>query len=125
MPSAVEIYLICLCLALPIIGIFHAVIRLLRKKGGIERAINQLLSDFRAKMWMTIGLGLIFFSLYFVVILVSQLLIDKGNGLALMDAARRMPSLFINLGLLLFATLSLLIYLARMIIKYFYTISEK
>lgn len=83
-------------------------------------SIKKLLIGFKAKMWMTFGLGLVFFSFYFLLVLLCSKYINQEMGAALFFSAYRSPRLFIYGGLLLFACVSLTIYLVRMIIKYLF-----
>lgn len=83
-------------------------------------SIKKLLIGFKAKMWMTFGLGLVFFSFYFLLVMLCSKYINTETGLALFFSAYRSPVLFIYGGLLLFACFSLTIYLVRMVIKYFF-----
>jgi hypothetical protein len=82
--------------------------------------IRPLTKDFREKMWMTIGLGSVFFGLYLLVVFGAASLIDLQNGLDLFYLSYAHPTEFIYLGMFAFATLSLAIYLVRMLIKYLY-----
>lgn len=81
---------------------------------------RNLLKDFGQKMWMTIGLGILFFGFYILFVLFSSWFIDQQIGIQILVLAYYEPVLFIDGGLFLFALFSLLIYLARMFIKYIY-----
>lgn len=89
--------------------------KLTMKKDISARA---LLNNFGQKMWMTCGLGILFFSLYLIV--VSTLSSVNGSSLRLnfFHLVYKHPIAFIYLGLLTFAFFSVSIYLARMIIIY-------
>ena len=68
---------------------------------------------------MTLLLGISFFSLYFLTVVLGTYLI-RSWGDDLFFLARQNPIPFIYLGLFSFAFLSLSIYLTRMVIKYAY-----
>lgn len=91
-------------------------ILLLRRPGKIDR----LLKGFRAKMWMTVGLGLVFFNFYLLLVAITARLLDNQTGAWLFATAYSSPKPLIYLGLLTFASISLAIYLARMVIKYLF-----
>jgi hypothetical protein len=84
-----------------------------------------LFKNFREKMWMTIGLGILFFSFYLLIVLFSSSLISPQIGLNLFFLFYSHPTEFIYLGLFIFACMSLSIYLVRMLIKYLYTTRNK
>lgn len=79
-----------------------------------------LFKDFRQKMWMTIGLGVIFFGFYLVIVIVSSRLSHSGAWVDLFFLVYKDPLEFIYWGLFTFAGISLLIYLARMVVKYLF-----
>ena len=87
--------------------------------------IKSLLNNFKQKMWMTLGLGFIFFGFYFVLIFSISQLMSKEDWLSLFFYMYKEPTYFIYLGLFLFAFLSLSIYFVRMFIKYLYTTRSK
>lgn len=78
-----------------------------------------LFKDFKRKMWMTISLGGIFFSLYLLSVCLGVYLVHQSNMNVFLMVYQN-PVKFVYGGLCLFAALSLTIYLARMIIKYLY-----
>jgi hypothetical protein len=75
---------------------------------------------FKEKMWMTVGLGLTFFTLYFLMTLGLSVWLESTHKAALFSMAHSSPLEFIYMGLFLFATLSLCIYIVRLIIKFIY-----
>ncbi|WP_068469039.1 hypothetical protein [Candidatus Protochlamydia phocaeensis] len=97
-------------------------LKLIRDK---KFSLHPLLKGFKQKMWMTIGLGSLFFSFYFLIVLLSAYLIDSQSSLNLFFLFYAHPTEFIYLGLFIFACMSLCIYLVRMFIKYFYMTRSK
>lgn len=83
-------------------------------------SFRNLLKGFKAKMWMTFGLGIVFFSFYFLVIFISSVYLKEEKGELLFFSAYHSPKFFIYAGLLIFACFSLTIYLIRMLIKYLF-----
>lgn len=79
-----------------------------------------LLKDFKRKMIMTIGLGIVFFSFYGILVLFLAYWLNRENGLNLFFLAYQQPLAFLYGGLFIFILFSLLIYLMRMVIKYIY-----
>lgn len=96
--------------------------QIILKKGF---SIRSLFKDFGQKMWMTIGLGGLFFALYSGLIFYGSHILDSQMRRKIFFLAYKHPSDFIYLGLLLFACVSLCIYLARIIIKYLYNSRSK
>lgn len=86
---------------------------------GREISIRSLFLNFRQKMWMTIGLGVLFFGFYSLLIYAFSFMDNPTVRLNFFFAAYKNPIIFIYLGLLTFASISVSIYLARMAIKYF------
>lgn len=82
-------------------------------------SLRFLLKDFNRKMWITLGLGLFFFSLYTLVVMIGAPLIREW-GTDFFFLVYKNPVWFIYGGMGLFALLSVTIYLGRMAIKYFY-----
>jgi hypothetical protein len=78
-----------------------------------------LFKDFKRKIWMTVSLGGLFFFFYLLFVGVSVYVVRDGK-LDLFFLGSRNLVQFIYGGLWLFVFLSLSIYLARMVIKYFY-----
>lgn len=90
--------------------------RYLRK----EITIKTLFHGFHQKIWMTAGLGIIFFGIYSFGIYASSIFISRENLRRLLAAIYRHPVASIYIGLFLFALTSAAIYVARMWIKYIY-----
>lgn len=78
---------------------------------------KSLLNGFRLKMWMTAGLGILFFGFYFSAIFLGSHLLDSETLLNIFFIVHKHPLPFAYLGLLIFICISTLIYLARMLIK--------
>lgn len=89
---------------------------LIRKKK--ISVLSILFKEFRQKMWMTIGLGILFFGIYFMAIWIGSQLINSQMNTNFFMLMYRNPVYFIYLGLFLFACVSTSIYLVRMVIKY-------
>jgi hypothetical protein len=83
-------------------------------------SFKSLLKGFKAKMWMTIGLGSFFFSFYLIMVLIGSYYFKQTVGQLLFYSAYQSPIYFIYFGLLIFACFSLIIYLVRMLIKYLF-----
>lgn len=89
------------------------------KRLGRGWSFKLLFKDFNRKMWMTLGLGLLFFSLYFLIVVIGSKVV-RTWGTDFFFLVYRHPVEFIYGGLWLFAFLSFSIYLARLVIKYVY-----
>ena len=107
-------YILFLGLALFCLFVIYAFKRLSQKG-----AFNALFKEFNRKMWMTFCLGGTFFGLYILIVNLSVYFV-RPWGTDLLFLVHQHPISFIYLGLWLFACLSLLIYLVRMLIKYIY-----
>lgn len=82
-------------------------------------SIQILFKDFNRKIWMTISLGAIFSFVYLGVVGLSVYLANEwGTDLFFLIYHHQVE--FIYGGLFLFACATLSIYLARMVVKYFY-----
>ena len=75
--------------------------------------------DFNRKMWMTTCLGGLFFGLYLLIVTLAVYFIQYRET-ELFFLVYHHPIQFVYGGLWLFIFLSFSIYLARMVIKYFY-----
>lgn len=84
-----------------------------------------LFKDFKQKMWMTAGLGILFFGLYFLVVYTTSLFINSENRLNIFLLIYKNPIPFIYLGLVIFVCISSSIYLVRMIIKHLYNTRKR
>ena len=78
---------------------------------------KKLLKEFDKKMWMTFGLGLFFLSLYLGIVFLGSKIIDSYN-VFLYFYAYTSESIYI--GLSIFLTLSITVYLIRLFIKFAY-----
>lgn len=87
--------------------------------------LRSIFRGFGQKMWMTVGLGTLFFGLYFVIVLVGSFINDPEVRLNLFFLIYKHPIPFIYLGLLLFASISTGIYFVRMLIKHIYNTRRK
>lgn len=82
--------------------------------------LPRLFLEFDKKMWMTIGLGLLFFGFYFIFIPLLALSLNSQKIQTILSFIRHHPTLSIYMGLLIFILFTLSIYLARLFIKYLY-----
>ncbi len=80
---------------------------------------------FREKIWMTIGLGIVFFGFYFAIVLLSSKLITPATGESFFNLVKNHPIDFIYFGLFIVASITLSIYLVRMVIKYLFITKSK
>lgn len=115
-------YAFIICLLILVLGLLlfyiavHFTELLMRKKV----TFHVLFKDFGQKMWMTIGLGLIFFTFYLLFVFLGTFTNNSDIRLNFFFLLYEHPTAFIYLGLLLFACISTSVYLARMVIKYLY-----
>lgn len=84
-----------------------------------------MFEGFRQKMWMTAGLGIVFFCSYLGISATAFYFKDPQARLHLFTFAYENPAALIYIGLLIFACFSVCIYLVRIIIKYFYNNNKK
>lgn len=84
-----------------------------------------LFHNFKQKIWMTLGLGITFFSLYYTIIKISSHSLDQKQKLELFYKVQETPITYAYLGLFIFVTLSLMIYLVRLVIKYLYHLKKR
>lgn len=85
-----------------------------------EVSMHSLFKNFGQKMWMTTGLGLLFFGIYLLIVYFLSRVDDPSVRLNFFLMVYRNPIPFIYLGLLFFACVSVGIILVRMVIKYLY-----
>lgn len=83
-------------------------------------SISVVFKNFREKIWMTFGLGIVFFGLYLLTIFGLWSLQSASSNQSLFILLYKHPVELIYLGLLCFAFITMGIYLARMVIKYLY-----
>ena len=99
--------------------LFFLMMSFIYKKLSVGWTFKQLFKDFNRKMWMTLGLGITFFSFYiFFVPLIKWLI--KGNENEIFFFVYQNPVPFIYGGLAFFSFITLLIYVIRMFIKSIY-----
>lgn len=80
----------------------------------------KLFYEFDKKIWMTLGLGLIFFGLYFFSVTALSWMLNTQTSQIIFSFFRSYTIESIYLGLLIFALITLSIYFARLFIKYLY-----
>jgi hypothetical protein len=81
----------------------------------------KLTRELDKKMWMTLGLGSIFFGFYFVFVTLLSKLINSENAQSIFAFLYHYKVQAIYMGLLLFSLATLSIYIARLFIKYLYS----
>ena len=83
-------------------------------------SVRSLFIGFRKKMWMTVGLGLIFTAVYLSIGMLGRLAFNSEWRLNLFHSVYKNPTAFIYFGLFIFACITTGIYLARMLIIHLY-----
>lgn len=113
---------ILIVLAFLLIGLvmFCAALYLAEKVMGRKVALGFIFKEFRQKMWMTAGLGCVFFGLYLLTATLGYYYNDPAARLGIFFAVYENPSTFIYFGLITFAAVSTSIYAVRLIIKRLY-----
>jgi hypothetical protein len=106
-------------------ALFYGALRLAETMMGRRVSVNVIFKDLKKKMWMTVGLGTLFFSVYLLIVVVARFLLDSNARLDLFFLLHRHSISFVYLGLLIFATVSVSIYLVRIWIKYLYNRKHK
>lgn len=111
-----------LSLAVIIIGVLLFYIAMRSAELFFKKKVTSktLFKDFHQKMWMTIGLGLIFIIIYLLLAYLSTFLNDREKRLNWFFMVYQHPVIFVYLGLFTFAFFTTVIYLARLLIKYIY-----
>lgn len=94
-------------------------------KKTITFSIRNLFKDFKQKMWMTVGIGIVFASLFLAVVLGGTYFINSNTRTQIFTLLYKHPRDFIYIGLLLFAVVTLGIYVVRRVIIYLYTLYHK
>lgn len=84
-----------------------------------------LFKNFGQKMWMTVWLGCLFFGFYYVLVLLLSKVMDPSVKLDIFFLVYRHPVEFIYLGLIIFACMTVSIYIVRTIIIHLYNIRNK
>lgn len=94
---------------------------------GMKRkvSVDVLFKGFSQKMWMTTGLGIVFFGCYFLLVVLGSYYRDPVWRLNLFHYVYENPVLFIYIGLFVFAFISASIYGVRTIIKHLYNTKRK
>lgn len=87
--------------------------------------IRAICKDFRQKIWMTLGIGIIFFVIYLLIAFGLYMIDSHEYRLKIFFAMYRHPTEFVYLGLFVFAITSATIYCARRYIIYFYKSRNK
>lgn len=84
-----------------------------------------LFFNFKQKMWMTIGLGTLFLSLYLSILFVGAFKLNSQEKLAIFFNAYQNPALYAYRGLFFFVSMTILSYLTRMMIISFYNSKKR
>ncbi len=116
-------YLICTLLFIIFSGIVLMMGFYIIKRCGSP--LPKLFYEFDKKIWMTLGLGIIFFGSYFGLITLLSWLLSSDNAHKMLSFLYRHKVESIYVGLFTFAFLTLSIYLARLLIKFLYSKSKK
>ena len=113
------IYALTVLAGILIIGLLLFYIALFCAEKLMHKKISvaSIFKDFKQKMWMTIGLGIVFFGLYVLIVYIGSYIATNFN---LFKLIHKNPVTFIYLGLLTFALVTTCIYLTRLIIKFLY-----
>jgi len=85
-----------------------------------KASFSLLFEGFKQKMWMTAGLGCVFFGLYAGVILSGSFLLTPDRKKQFFQLMYNHPIEFVYLGLLIFICVSMSIYLVRLVIKHLF-----
>jgi|GEM_PF-1775316 len=88
-------------------------------------SVRSLFFNFKQKMWMTIILGVLFFGFYALILFFGSLKLDSKTKLDLFFNVYQNPLNYIYLGLSIFVTLTVSIYLTRMFIIYLYNSKKR
>lgn len=88
-------------------------------------SFTSLFFNFKQKMWMTIGIGTLFFSLYLFLLFFGAFKLNPQEKLALFFNAYQNPALYAYRGLGFFVSMTILSYVARMIIIFFYNSKKR
>jgi uncharacterized integral membrane protein len=101
------------------IMLFYGAICLTEK--GMQRKIEmgEIFKGFSQKIWMTAGLGSVFFCLYLLIVALGSYFDDQSR-LSFFFWVYEHPIVFVYLGLFTFMTLSTSVIFVRKLIKYFY-----
>lgn len=83
--------------------------------------IPKLFHEFDKKIWMTLGLGIIFFGFYFALVTAVSWILSADKAQKIFSFFRHYTIESIYIGLFIFAFITLSIYMARLFIKYLYS----
>src|SRR5690349_10326793 len=113
---------ICLISIILLAGgaIFYLALLTARYKMKKQIHPSNMLHGFGQKMWMTAGLGGVFFSGYLAIAAIAFYFQDPQARSRLFTFAYQHPAALIYLGLFAFACFSTTVYLVRLVIKYLY-----
>lgn len=120
-----EMILIVIVIVLAGLALFYLALRLTERRTKKKVALHRIFKDFGQKMWMTAGLGLVFFCLFLLTAILGSYFDDPQSRLNLFFLMYEHPTVFIYLGLFTFALTSTSIYLVRLVIKYLYNTKRK
>lgn len=117
MPSHLFHIICALLLFIFIMIVFGAGFYIFKRYGS---PFPRLFYEFDKKIWMTLGLGILFFGFYFffVMILSNTLSSESFQKIFSLFYQYKVESIYI--GLFTFSFITLTIYLARIFIKYLY-----
>ena len=118
--ETIQVVLIILAFFLLGLTLFFMALFLTEKGMKKKYAVNSIFSGFKQKMWMTAGLGCVFFFIYLLAAYFGSSFKDPQLRLNFFFMVYEHPVAFIYLGLLTFALFSTCIYVVRILIKYLY-----
>ena len=118
---------LCLVFIVLLIGLilFFLALKLTEKGMKKKVTVQIIFKEFGQKMWMTIGLGCVFFCLFLLIVWAGSYFNDSQFRLNFFFLVYEHPVAFIYLGLLTFALISTGIYLVRLVIKHLYNTKSK
>lgn len=123
--ETLKILLIVLAFLLIGIVLFYSSLYIAEKGMKKKVAVNAIFKEFRQKMWMTLGLGIVFFGFYLLLVVFGSYYKDPSSRLNFFFFVYEHPVLFIYLGLFVFALISASIYAVRVVIKHLYNTKRK
>ncbi|MBB64680.1 MAG: hypothetical protein CMO81_06405 [Waddliaceae bacterium] len=85
----------------------------------------QVFTNFRQKMWMTLGMGTFFLILYLMLNLLITKYLTQDRVIKAMEYGMKHPTYFLMWGLFIFMVNGLLVYTVRLFIKYFYLMRHR
>lgn len=78
--------------------------------------LASLFLNFKQKIWMTVGLGIFFTGFYGLLLYYGSIKLDSKAKQALFSDVYQNPLYYVYLGLFIFVSISIMIYLLRLII---------